>query len=127
MKFQTICSLATVGLAFANPIQNRGQDFTDCVTGVVKKGVTQGCATLPEACSVLDKFTACTTEATAKITDITDLDQRRSKWLASLNSCSQDLWDGVKNAGVSDVDLNTLQVSFLEMTSESLTSCSESA
>ncbi|KOC17725.1 hypothetical protein AFLA70_56g003721 [Aspergillus flavus AF70] len=127
MKFQTLCSLATLGLAFANPIQNRGQDFTDCVTDVVKKGVTQGCATLPKACGVLDDFTACTTDATAQITDITDLDQRRSEWLASLNSCGQTLWDGLKNAGVSEVELNTLQVSFLEMTSESLTSCSKSA
>ncbi|BAE64210.1 unnamed protein product [Aspergillus oryzae RIB40] len=127
MKFQTLCSLATLGLAFANPIQNRGQDFTDCVTGVVKKGVTQGCATLPKACGVLDEFTACTTDATAQVTDITDLDQRRSEWLASLNSCGQTLWDGLKNAGVSEVELNTLQVSFLEMTSESLTSCSKSA
>ncbi|KAJ1714522.1 hypothetical protein NYO67_3351 [Aspergillus flavus] len=127
MKFQTLCSLATLGLAFANPIQNRGQDFTDCVTDVVKKGVTQGCATLPKACGVLDEFTACTTDATAQITDITDLDQRRSEWLASLNSCGQTLWDGLKNAGVSEVELNTLQVSFLEMTSESLTSCSKSA
>ncbi|KAE8416142.1 hypothetical protein BDV36DRAFT_261059 [Aspergillus pseudocaelatus] len=90
MKIQALCSLAAVGLAFANPINNlteRGDSFTKCVTGVVEKGTNQACTTIPGACSALDAFTSCTTDATEKFTDLEDHIQRRSEWLESVNTC----------------------------------------
>ncbi|KAE8135451.1 hypothetical protein BDV38DRAFT_284889 [Aspergillus pseudotamarii] len=130
MKIQALCSLAVVGLAFANPIHNlaeRGIAFTECITGVVEKAVSQACTTVPEACGGLDAFTSCTTTATAKITDIKDHSQRRLEWLDSVNTCGQDLWEVLKAAGVTDVDLNKLQVSFLEIATEGVSRCSTKA
>ena len=93
MKIQALCSLAAVGLAFANPIHNlaeRGDSFTKCVTGVVEKGINQACTTVPGACSGLDAFKSCTTKATAKITDLKNHSERRSEWLESVNTCVSD-------------------------------------
>ncbi|KAE8325105.1 hypothetical protein BDV39DRAFT_207229 [Aspergillus sergii] len=126
MKFQALFSLAAAGLAFANPIHNlesRGDDFTDCITTVVDKAVSGACETVPGACSGLDVFASCITKATPKITDLEDLGQRRSELLNSLNSCGQDLREGVKNAGVSENDLNTLQVSLSDLATDSVNSC----
>ncbi|KAB8210459.1 hypothetical protein BDV34DRAFT_220595 [Aspergillus parasiticus] len=124
MKFQTLFSLAAAGLAFANPIYNRGDDFTDCITTVVGNGVYEACQAVPEACSGLDVFALCMTKATPKITDIEVLEQRRSELLKSLNSCGKDLREGLKSAGVSENDLDKLQVSLSDIATSGVNSCS---
>ncbi|KAK6815849.1 hypothetical protein RU639_009282 [Aspergillus parasiticus] len=60
MKFQTLFSLATVGLAFATPVHNleARDDYTNCVINLVKEAVSDGCANLP-VCQALPEFVQC--------------------------------------------------------------------
>ncbi|KAB8220334.1 hypothetical protein BDV33DRAFT_172572 [Aspergillus novoparasiticus] len=60
MKFQTLFSLATVGLAFATPVHNleARDDYTNCVINLAKEAVSNGCESLP-VCRVLPEFVQC--------------------------------------------------------------------
>lgn len=60
MKFQTLFSLATVGLAFATPVHNleARDDYTNCVINLAKEAVSNGCGSLP-VCRVLPHFVQC--------------------------------------------------------------------
>ncbi|KAE8325106.1 hypothetical protein BDV39DRAFT_207230 [Aspergillus sergii] len=119
MKIQTLFSLATVGLAFANPIQNleARDDYTDCVISSVKKDLSQVC-TSTEICGNRADIISCVTKALdgAKI-DVGEIIHLP----ATLGSCIGKVKDGLEA-----IEWRRLEGTLSHIASKAVTSCSQS-
>ncbi|KAE8346704.1 hypothetical protein BDV24DRAFT_158334 [Aspergillus arachidicola] len=86
MKIQTLFSLATVGLAFANPVANleARDDYTNCVISSVKDQFSEACLNLP-VCRALPEFVNCMENGVQELFGFTAI----SNFAKLLNDCGK--------------------------------------